>query len=969
MIKKTIWFDLTTSMQWRGGIIGIVRAELEVARNIHLHNNDIRFFAEQNGIVHELSHEKLSWLWNSKNITEDYLKYRDSKVKDESESFSIFSTAELHAINKKDEFKKSNIGVINRLKSSIYILITLLPYKYQGVVSLLCYIPIKLLDVISFIYTRIKSFFYTPKQVLSRNSKPVDSTHSLLFSDGDILFSMGWMDSNKEITFSNIKAQKKIKISYLVYDLILINEQTKYLYNQVDSNRFRKYFEWISENSDLIIYGGNTAKKDGEKYQNKHNFNIPHSLYVKFGSNITTNQSDHLADHEILSKMSIDRPFIITVGTIEARKNHDVIYKAYALMYEQNVKNIPLLVIVGKAGYGSDDLVDNIRRDPRVKDNIKIISPSDEELDCLYRKCEFTLLPSLYEGWSLTLPESFGYGKLCICSDVEPLREIGEGLAVFVDKYAPQEWMDAILYYINNKNELCIAEKEIQTKWENTSWNACAKNINKALLETDCLYEDDNRKIIWFDITTSYIAWQGGVSGIIRTELVLAKELSKIANNVKYFYYKDGLIHIVDKSELSVIFDAKTIEEGYSRYQKNKLLSGANTHSNLIGDSYIYPELRDALHTSPSKAERLRYAGILFSSILPNNIGNKFLHLLYKYKNKILNNRVKNISGEKEKNRNESSFDLSSSPFRKDDIVVAVGIDWTRDSLEFIKQVKQRSGFKFIHLVYDLTPVITPQLHAKTTQEAYHDFLYYISQISDKVIYGGKTALLDGVNYQKKNKWRQPLSEYVKFGSDIQYFGNEQSDAEEILTKMGVNKPFIITVGTIEIRKNHESLYKAYLNLLEKNIEPPLLIIVGRPGWKVTQFIEHLNNDDRIKDYIIHLSPTDEQLRVLYQKCLFTVLPSMYEGWSLTLPESLSYGKFCLTSDVAPLRETGQDLVEYIHPWDVNTWGERIVHYYHNLNEVRVKEELIKSKWQRITWHDFAKDFLSKLNIDKGNMQ
>jgi glycosyltransferase involved in cell wall biosynthesis len=136
------------------------------------------------------------------------------------------------------------------------------------------------------------------------------------------------------------------------------------------------------------------------------------------------------------------------------------------------------------------------------------------------------------------------------------------------------------------------------------------------------------------------------------------------------------------------------------------------------------------------------------------------------------------------------------------------------------------------------------------------------------------------------------------------------------------------------------------------------MIFVGKPGWLTQDFLETFRADGRIKDHILLMSPDDEFLDVLYRNCRFTVLASMYEGWSLTLPESLSYGKFCLVAETPPLIETGRDLVEYINCYDTRAWADRIMHYIRNPKEVKAWETKIKRKWKSKTWETCAQDLL-----------
>jgi glycosyltransferase involved in cell wall biosynthesis len=86
-------------------------------------------------------------------------------------------------------------------------------------------------------------------------------------------------------------------------------------------------------------------------------------------------------------------------------------------------------------------------------------------------------VPSIYEGWSLTVPESLGYGKFCICSDNAPLREVGQDFVDYVSSFNTQGWADKIMYYTQNSDELKERERYIDSNYHNVTWDECGENI------------------------------------------------------------------------------------------------------------------------------------------------------------------------------------------------------------------------------------------------------------------------------------------------------------------------------------------------------------------------------------------------------------------------------------------------------------------------------------------------------------
>lgn len=170
----------------------------------------------------------------------------------------------------------------------------------------------------------------------------------------------------------------------------------------------------------------------------------------------------------------------------------------------KGLKSIPQLVIVG-GRYGGAVLADCMEFDPHIEGKIVVISPSDEELDLIYRGCLFTVLPTLYEGWSLTLPESLAYGKFCLCSNVEPLREIAGDMVDYVDAMDPVQWADSIMHLFADRNYLQEKEERIKTQWKNITWKDCGKQVMNYLSEIDKDGSSKKDKTLYYDMT---LVWQ-----------------------------------------------------------------------------------------------------------------------------------------------------------------------------------------------------------------------------------------------------------------------------------------------------------------------------------------------------------------------------------------------------------------------------------------------------------------------------
>ncbi len=86
-----------------------------------------------------------------------------------------------------------------------------------------------------------------------------------------------------------------------------------------------------------------------------------------------------------------------------------------------------------------------------------------------------------------------------------------------------------------------------------------------------------------------------------------------------------------------------------------------------------------------------------------------------------------------------------------------------------------------------------------------------------------------------------------------------------------------------------------------------------------------LRRADRDAPYLWIEAPTDAELIWLYSRTLFTVFPSLAEGWGLPIGESLWFGKPCVASNATSMPEVGGDLCLYGDPHDIETFAGPII--------------------------------------------
>ncbi len=134
--------------------------------------------------------------------------------------------------------------------------------------------------------------------------------------------------------------------------------------------------------------------------------------------------------------------------------------------------------------------------------------------------------------------------------------------------------------------------------------------------------------------------------------------------------------------------------------------------------------------------------------------------------------------------------------------------------------------------------------------------------------------------------------------------------------KYGILKKFILSVGTIEPRKNLTSLLEAYRSL--KDHEPELqLVIVGKKGWLYEGFFRRLRELSLEDDVIFPGFVPDEDLPPLYSAADLFVFPSLYEGFGLPVLEAMACGTPVVTSNASSLPEVTAEAALLVDPHDI----------------------------------------------------
>lgn len=292
------------------------------------------------------------------------------------------------------------------------------------------------------------------------------------------------------------------------------------------------------------------------------------------------------------------------------------------------------------------------------------------------------------------------------------------------------------------------------------------------------------------------------------------------------------------------------------------------------------------------------------------------------------------------------------SGFRKGDVLVDLGLDLDGKYTPFYPRLKEL-GMNILMLCHDIIPVLYPQYCTAPGNKLFARYLHHLCTGASAVLANSQRTRTDFLDYCKRQGHALTDATVIRLGDTLPAEGSvDNPDVADVL-----DKKYILFVSTIERRKNHEVLYRAYHQLCAANKGEalPLLVFVGMPGWGIRDLMNDIQLDPLTRGKIRMLSTvTDGELNALYRHCLFTVYPSLYEGWGLPVAEALSFGKAVITTTRGSLPEVGGDLVDYVDPWDVRGWAAIIEKYASHPAIVAEKEQRIRERYVPSTWRDSA---------------
>jgi glycosyltransferase involved in cell wall biosynthesis len=168
----------------------------------------------------------------------------------------------------------------------------------------------------------------------------------------------------------------------------------------------------------------------------------------------------------------LERPYVLFVGTLEPRKNVPLLLDAFALVRQHLDAQ---LLLVGRRGW-LDEPIYAAHARSGVGDAARFLGALGEtDLAVLYSHAGVFVLPSLYEGFGLSVLEAMACGAPVVCSDAGPLPEVAGPAAMLLKPEDPARWAGAILEVLTRASVAAELRQRGLTRAGEFSWERTAR--------------------------------------------------------------------------------------------------------------------------------------------------------------------------------------------------------------------------------------------------------------------------------------------------------------------------------------------------------------------------------------------------------------------------------------------------------------------------------------------------------------
>lgn len=274
---------------------------------------------------------------------------------------------------------------------------------------------------------------------------------------------------------------------------------------------------------------------------------------------------------------------------------------------------------------------------------------------------------------------------------------------------------------------------------------------------------------------------------------------------------------------------------------------------------------------------------------------------------------------------------------------------------------KKVGNVKFVLTVHDLALLVNPRWGSHINAIMQNIFCRASIQDADVIMTVSESTRKDIIRLCNVNEEK---TKTIYLGRPKIYSNLDVNEEKELLKSMKINRPYYLYLGTIEPRKNIDTIIAAFEKIQHEKSDTQL-VLAGGLGWKYEPILKKIE-ESQCKDNIILTGYVSEnQKSALYHNCIAFVFPSHYEGFGIPVLEAMENHSLVITSNNSSLSEVGGKAVMYIQDENDVVELANMMAYVRYLDNSQKKELLEKEQYQlqKFSWFECG---VNTLNILEG---
>ncbi len=278
--------------------------------------------------------------------------------------------------------------------------------------------------------------------------------------------------------------------------------------------------------------------------------------------------------------------------------------------------------------------------------------------------------------------------------------------------------------------------------------------------------------------------------------------------------------------------------------------------------------------------------------------------------------------------------------------------DWLRDY--------RRRGVAVHFVVYDIIPLRHPQWTVPNMPEAFTTWLLAIARQSHRLLCISATVAADVRDWLLRQAPEQPLPDIVHFhlGADIlpqcsNTVGTKTSPLPDL-----PGRSVFLSVGTIEPRKGQAQTLAAFEQLWQEG-EDVVLLLVGKAGWMMDEFVDRLARHPENSSRLFWLQRVDDaELEEIYRRSTALIAASEAEGFGLPLIEAARHNLPIIARNIPVFREVAGRHAFYFSGESASSLA-RSIRYWETLRQHGQHPRPAGLRW--LNWQESAQSLQALL--------